>query len=40
MILVLYDLKTIKISHLDIKPCNILILMKNNKYDLKLADFG
>ena len=37
IIKVLYNLKIIKISHLDIKPENILV---KNKYILKLSDFG
>ena len=38
MIFVLYNLKIIKINHLDIKPLNILIIIKYN-YILKLSDF-
>ena len=40
MINILYNLKIIKISHLDIKPLNILVVIKNKKYILKLSDFG
>ena len=45
MIFVLYNLKIKNINHLDIKPLNILIIIKeiSNKYDkyiLKLSDFG
>ena len=43
MIKVLYNLKIIKISHLDIKPENILVIikgLKKIKYILKLSDFG
>ena len=40
IIKVLYNLKIIKISHLDIKPENILVIEKNNDYILKLSDFG
>jgi len=25
---------------MDIKPCNILMVKDNNKYELKLSDFG
>ena len=39
MIFVLYNLKIIKINHLDIKPLDILIIIKDN-YILKLSDFG
>ena len=38
---VLYNLKIIKISHLDIKPENILVIKKSEiRYILKLSDFG
>ena len=45
IIFVLYNLKIKKINHLDIKPLNILIIIKYyykkiNKYILKLSDFG
>ena len=40
IIKVLYNLKIIKISHLDIKPENILVKNIKNKYILKLSDFG
>ena len=41
MINVLYILKIKKISHLDIKPLNILAIQKlKNEYILKLSDFG
>jgi len=36
---VLYNLKIKKISHLDIKPENILVIYKSI-YILKLSDFG
>ena len=39
----LYNLKIIKISHLDIKPENILVKkvkQVKNEYILKLSDFG
>ena len=41
MIKVLYNLKIKKLSHLDIKPENILAIQKSEKnYILKLSDFG
>jgi len=41
MIKVLYNLKTKKLSHLDIKPENILAIKSTNEeYILKLSDFG
>ena len=40
MIKVLYNLKIKKISHLDIKPENILVDYSKKQYILKLSDFG
>ena len=40
MIKVLYDLKQNNLSHMDIKPVNILVSKQNNKFELKLSDFG
>ena len=41
IIKVLYNLKIIKISHLDIKPENILVkIALKDEYILKLSDFG
>jgi len=41
IIKVLYNLKTKKLSHLDIKPLNILAIYKSKStYILKLSDFG
>ena len=37
----MYNLKIKKLSHLDIKPENILAIEKSvDKYTLKLSDFG
>ena len=41
MIKVLYNLKIKKLSHLDIKPENILAIeSEKEEYILKLSDFG
>ena len=36
----LVKLKEKKLSHLDIKPCNILIKQQGLKYTCKFSDFG
>ena len=40
MIFALFNLKLIKLYHLDIKPLNILITKNNEYYIFKLSDFG
>ena len=39
-IYVLMKLKEKKLSHLDIKPCNILIKKLDDGYTTKFSDFG
>ena len=33
-------MKLKKISHMDIKPLNLLVNIINNKYNIMLSDFG
>jgi len=40
MIKILFNLKVKLLSHLDIKPANILIIISFKKYISKLSDFG
>ena len=43
MVFILNDLSKINLNHLDIKPCNFLIVIKNKlnqDYEIKLSDFG
>lgn len=38
--LVVFELAELNIMHRDLKPDNILLQTKNNKYDIKVIDFG